>query len=111
MDRVKFIHNFVFFLWMVTIFFNTGLCTPSFVKSEDIQNKFCASAAIVDLGETRSLLECSGRCFSETWCQSFFYKPVGICVGCELILNNSTGCLEEGGTKYYIATSKFCYLF
>ena len=92
--------------WIVTILFETGLCTPSFVKSSTIQKKFCASIATIDLGRSRSLLDCSRTCFINAGCQSFFYKRSGICAGCESVLTDSTGCVVENGTKYYITTGR-----
>ena len=98
--------EFTLLVCVLSLIFNLGLCSPSFIKSVVIQNLMCPSASI-DFGHLRSGLQCAQKCYNDVDCQGFFYKPSGICLGSTFNISSPTGCLLETGTKYYYSTGKF----
>ena len=98
-------------IWIIFHFVTVGMCTPSFVKSPLIKNKFCSLAATIVYGVPASVLECAKQCKSDSNCHSFFYKAAGPCVGSTSLLYNDVGCSVDEGTKYYLSTGKARFFF
>ena len=93
-------------LWIIFHLVTVGMCTPSFVKSTLIKNKFCSLAATIVYGVPASVLECAKQCKSDSNCHSFFYNAAGPCAGSTSLLYDDVGCSVDEGTKYYLSTGK-----
>ena len=106
MDMVKCDKIFNLFLWITMYIFHKGVCTPSFVKSINIQDKFCSLMATINFATSSSVIDCAIQCYNNADCRSFFYKQIGVCVGSASSLNDPMGCSTENGMKYYTSTGK-----
>lgn len=83
------------------------MCSPSFVKSLEIQDLLCTTEANINFGQSRSIIQCSQQCYNNAECQSFFYKLSRLCLGSASVVTDPLPCVAELGTKYYYVTGRF----
>ena len=91
------------------LFYKLVYTVPYFTLDITYSNLNCPTVT-VDLGITRSELDCLVRCHRLGQCRGFFYNIISLsCNGTTVSIGTTALCTTMSGNIYYAATSKNIY--